>query len=351
MAAGRETGPRRMGGAALVEQADSSVRAAGGDLWRWGRDARGRSAWTRGRVPASLALLTAGLLAFHRAVPNGVGRLGSLLEAFLPWLGLAVPVLLVPALVRRSATALLALLLPATAWAVLFGGLLLPAGGGPAPITAVQHNVSDENPDPSGTAAALLRAAPDLVALEELTPAALPAYEAALAEEFPHHAVEGTVGLWSRYPLTDSRRLDIKPAAIGEGWSRGLRAGVRTPRGEIAVYVAHLPSVRIRPSGFGSGLRDESAGLLGAALAVERLDTVILLGDLNGTVDDRGLAPLTSRLQAPRRGLAFSWPAALPVSRIDQVLTRSATVSDVRTLPATGSDHLPVAARITLGAS
>ncbi|MFF3677939.1 endonuclease/exonuclease/phosphatase family protein [Streptomyces sp. NPDC002120] len=319
---------------------------------RWhGRDARGRSAWTRGRVTASLAVLTAGLLAFHRAVPNGVGRLGSLLEAFLPWLGLAVPVLLVAALVRRSATALSALLLPATAWAVLFGGLLLPSGGGPHDLTAVQHNVSDENPDPAGTAAALLRTAPDLVALEELTPAALPVYASALAAEFPHHAVEGTVGLWSRHPLTEVRRLDIKPAGIGEGWSRGLRAGVRTPRGEIAVYVAHLPSVRIRPSGFSSGPRDESADLLGAAVAAERLDTVILLGDLNGTVDDRGLAPLTSRLRAPRRGVAFSWPAALPVSRIDQVLTRSATVADVRTLPATGSDHLPVAARITLGGS
>lgn len=73
---------------------------------------------------------------------------------------------------------------------------------------------------------------------------------------------------------------------------------------------------------------------------------MILLGDLNGTVEDRGLAPLTSRLDAPESGLAFSWPGRFPLARIDQVLARSATVSDVRTLPATGSDHLPVAARI-----
>ncbi|MEJ8646191.1 endonuclease/exonuclease/phosphatase family protein [Streptomyces sp. MS1.HAVA.3] len=296
-------------------------------------------------------MLTAGLLAFHSAVPNAVGRLGSLLEAFLPWLGLAVPVLLVWALVRRSATALVALLLPAAAWAHLFGGLLLPADGGVPHITALQHNVSDENPDPAGTADALIASAPDLIALEELTPAALPAYRAALAAEYPHHAVEGTVGLWSKYPLTDVRRLDIKPAGIGEGWSRGLRTGVRTPRGEIAVYVAHLPSVRIRASGFASGLRDESARLLGAAIAAEKLERVVLLGDLNSTVDDRGLAPVTSQLTAPRRGLAFSWPAAVPVSRIDQILTRSATASEVWTLPATGSDHLPIAARITLGGS
>lgn len=336
-------------GGAVVERADSAVRSVD-RRWR-GRDARGRSPWMRGRVLASLAVLTAGLLEFHSAVPNAVGRLGSLLEAFLPWLGLAVPVLLVLALVRRSVTALVALLLPAAAWAHLFGGLLLPADGGAHHLTALQHNVSDENPDPAGTAAALVAAAPDLVALEELTPSALPVYAAALAPDYPHHAVEGTVGLWSKHPLTDVRRLDIRPAGIGEGWSRGLRTGVRTPRGEIAVYVAHLPSVRLRPSGFGSGLRDESARLLGAAIAAEPLERVILLGDLNSTVDDRGLAPVTSRMEAPRRGLAFSWPAAVPVSRIDQILTRLATVGEIWTLPATGSDHLPVSARITLGPS
>ncbi|MFJ7591284.1 endonuclease/exonuclease/phosphatase family protein [Streptomyces sp. NPDC097617] len=296
-------------------------------------------------------MVTAALLVFHSSVPNAVGRLGSLLEAFLPWLGLAVPVLLVAALVRRSVTALVAVLLPAAAWAGLFGGLLLPADRGPHDITAVQHNVSDENPDPAGTARALTASAPDLIALEEVTPSALPAYEAALAPAYPYHAVEGTVGLWSRHPLTGVRRVDIRPAGIEEGWNRGLRCGVRTPGGEIAVYVAHLPSVRFRASGFGSGPRDESARLLGAAVVAEEVERVVLLGDLNSTVDDRGLAPLTSRLRVPRRGLALSWPAALPVARIDQVLTRSATASEVRTLPATGSDHLPVAARIRFDAS
>ncbi|MFJ3977227.1 endonuclease/exonuclease/phosphatase family protein [Streptomyces sp. NPDC090021] len=317
----------------------AAVRGAG----RW----RAATGAARGRVLAALALLTAAASAFHSAVPNGVGRLGSLLEAFLPWLGLVIPVLFVAALVRRSAVALVALLLPVLTWVWLFGGLLLPEERGPHHLTVVQHNVSDENPDPAGTAAALAGAAPELIALEELTPSALPVYAAALASRYPYHAVEGTVGLWSTYPLTGVRRLDIKPAGIGEGWSRGLRAGVATPQGEIAAYVAHLPSVRIRPSGFASQLRDESALLLGAAVAAEPVDRVVLLGDLNGTVDDRGLAPLTSRLEAPRRGFALSWPASFPVSRIDQVLVRSASVGGIRTLPATGSDHLPVAARIT----
>ena len=317
------------------------------ERWRWGKDAGGRSPWVRGRVLASLAVLTAALMVFHSVVPNVVGRIGSLLETFLPWLGLAVPLLLVLALLRRSALALVALLLPVAVWGNLFGGLVLAdEGRGAHDIVAVQHNVSDENGDPEGTARALMKAAPDVIAMEELTPSALSAYESALAADYPHHAVEGTVGLWSRYPLSDVRPVDIKPEGIPEGWNRGLRTTARTPQGDIAVYVAHLPSVRIRWNGLSSGWRDESAGLLGEALAAEKLAKVILLGDLNSTVDDRGLDPVTEQLDSAGRNFAFSWPAAFPVSRIDHVMTRSMVVTDIRTLPATGSDHLPVAANI-----
>jgi vancomycin resistance protein VanJ len=292
-------------------------------------------------------VLTAALLLLHRAIPNSPGRLGSLLETFLPWLGAAAAVLFCLALLRRSVPALLASLVPVVAWTYVFGGLLLPgAEAGGHGLLVVQHNVSDENPDPAGTARALARARPDLIALQELVPPALGVYERTLAAGYPYHAVRGTVGLWSRYPLRDVRALDIKPREITEPWNRGLRAVVRAPRGELAAYVAHLPSVRVRASGLASSARDESARLLGAAVAAEELRTVILLGDLNGTVEDRGLAPLTARLAEPRRGFAFSYPAAFPLARIDHVLARSASVGRIRSLPATGSDHMPVAARV-----
>ncbi|WSW31046.1 endonuclease/exonuclease/phosphatase family protein [Streptomyces canus] len=301
-------------------------------------------------MSAVFAVLTAGLMAFHRAVPNSVCHLGSLLETFLPWLGLVAVVLLVLALLRRSATALMALLLPVAAWAHLFGGLFLPgAEPGPHDLVVVQHNVSDENTDPAGTVRALADAAPDLIALEELMPPTLAVYAQTLAPNYPYHAVRGTVGLWSKHPLTGARLVDIKPQGITETWSRGLRTVVHTPHGDIVAYVAHLPSVRVRASGLASSQRDESAGLLGEAIAAEKLKTVLLLGDLNGTVDDRGLAPLTSRMNTAERGFAFSFPAGFPMARIDQVMARSATVRQIRTLSPTGSDHLPVTARITLG--
>lgn len=304
------------------------------------------SRWRRGRVLAGCAVLTGVLLALHPLVPNAGPRLGSLLETFLPWLGLAVPVLLLAGLLRRSAAAPVALVLPVAAWSVHFGPLLVPAGNAPYDLVAVQHNVADDNPDPEGTARALARERPDLIALEEVVPETLPVYERALAPGWAHHAVVGTVGLWSRYPLTDVAPVDIRPRAVEPGWSRGLRATARTPHGDIAVYVAHLPSIRLGVQGLRSGNRDESARLLGAAIGAEPLERVLLLGDLNGTVDDRGLRPLTSRLEIEGPGFALSWPAGLPVARIDQVLARSSAVVGLRALPATGSDHLPVLARI-----
>ncbi|WP_412538136.1 endonuclease/exonuclease/phosphatase family protein [Longispora sp. K20-0274] len=299
-------------------------------------------------VVPSLAALVALLLVFHGVVPNTPGHVGSLLETYLPWLGLAVPVLLALALVRRAVPALLALVLPATAWLALFGGYLLPDDRPEHDLTVVQHNVNDENPDPTGTARALLATHADLIALEEVTPPAVESYAATLAPRYPHHVVVGTVGLWSRYPLTDARPVDIRPHDLGPDWNRGLRATAETPQGDIAVYVAHLPSVRLGPTGLRSARRDESATLLGAAIGAEPLPRVILLGDLNSTVDDRGLAPVTARMTVPDFGFAFSWPAALPVARIDQVFVRSMTVTALWTVPATTSDHVPVAAQIRI---
>ncbi|MFF8607027.1 endonuclease/exonuclease/phosphatase family protein [Streptomyces sp. NPDC015346] len=290
------------------------------------------------------------LLLTHPMWPRRPGNVVGLFETFLPWLGLVVPAGLVVAAVRRSAVVAVACLVVAAVWAGVFREVLLPpAVASPTPygLTVVQHNVSDENTSPSRVARVLLAADPDVVALEELTPASLPAYRMELGRTHPHHATVGTVGLWSVYPLTDIGRVDLRPRAVGAGWDRGLRAVVRGPHGDVATYVTHLPSVRIRPTrGYATGWRDESAALLGRALEKERSRAVLVLGDLNGTVDDRGLAPVLSQVRGSREEWAFSWPAGVPLARIDHVLARGAEVTATWTLPDTGSDHLPVAAHV-----
>ncbi|WP_410674449.1 endonuclease/exonuclease/phosphatase family protein [Amycolatopsis sp. cmx-4-68] len=310
------------------------------------RDRR-TGAWRRGRVIAVLAALTALLLLAHPLVPNWIGNTGSLLETFLPWTGVLVLPLLVAALVRRSALALVALLLPALVWGGFFGSRLFDRSATGGDLTIVSHNVNDENPDPAGTARALAASGAQVIALEELKKSEIPKYEDALAAGYPHHSVQGTVGIWSTFPLHDTQPVAIMP------WTRALRTTVDTPRGPVAVFVAHLPSVRVRfDAGFTANGRDAAIGLLADALAADPAPRTVLVGDFNGTADDRALAPITGRLRAAQDeagdGFGFSWPASLPLARIDQIFVAGVRPVASWTLPATGSDHLPVAASLLL---
>ncbi|MGQ4366219.1 endonuclease/exonuclease/phosphatase family protein [Streptomyces sp. SAS_272] len=302
--------------------------------------------WRRGLVVAGVALALALVMLLHSRIPNRYGNLGSLTETFLPWIGVFVPVLLVVAVVRRSATALIAVALPVVVWTNLFGGLLVDRTGAGGDLTVATHNVNADNPDPAGTARDVAASEADVVALEELTASAVPVYEKALAPTYRYHSVQGTVGLWSKYPLSGVRAVDIEL-----GWTRAMRAAVATPQGEVAVYVAHLPSVRVKlQAGFTARQRDKSADALGEAIADERLTRVILLGDLNGTMNDRSLNAVTSQMRSTQgaagSGFGFSWPASFPMARIDQIMVKGVEPVTSWTLPQTGSDHLPVAARV-----
>ncbi|MEV0662661.1 endonuclease/exonuclease/phosphatase family protein [Actinomadura luteofluorescens] len=318
--------------------------------------------WKRGLVLAALALLLGLLMLLHAEIPNRIGNLGSLVETFLPWFGLFVPVLLAGALWRRSASGVAALLLPVMVWLNLFGGLLGDRSHPGGDLTVVSHNVGADNPDPSGTVRDLIGSGADVVALEELSEQARGTYERGLAKAYPHHTVQGTVGLWSRLPLSDIGPVDIKtdvgplgdtkPADVKMHDNRALRATIATERGPLAVYVAHLGSVRVNPrAGFWTTHRDRGAQALAEAVAAEKNERVVLLGDLNGTGDDRAFAGITSQLRSAQDeagdGFGFSWPAAFPMARIDQILVRGVKPRSSWVLPATGSDHLPVAAGIS----
>ncbi|MFF2851994.1 endonuclease/exonuclease/phosphatase family protein [Streptomyces sp. NPDC058001] len=318
--------------------------------------------WKRGLVLAASALLLGLLMLLHARIPNRIGGLGSLVETFLPWFGVFIPLLLAGALWRRSASAVVALLLPVVVWLSLFGGLLSDKSQQGGDLTVASHNVSADNSDPVGTARDLAGSGADVLALEELTQQARGTYEEELAKAYPYHSVQGTVGLWSKLPLSDTRPVDIgmdygplaetKPVDVTMAYNRALRTTVATDQGPLAVYVAHLGSVRVFPrNGFWTGSRDRGAQALAKAIAAEHNERVVLLGDLNGTTDDRAFAGITSHLRSAQDaagdGFGFSWPAKFPVARIDQILVRGVEPHSSWVLPATGSDHLPVAAGIS----
>ncbi|MFJ9079556.1 endonuclease/exonuclease/phosphatase family protein [Streptomyces sp. NPDC102278] len=347
-------------------RAGSGARRSGARRARVRRAIRGLAGpgpWKRGPVLAAAALVLGLLMPLHAQITD-LGGLGGLVETFLPWFGLFIPVLLAGALWRRSAAAVVALLLPVVTWLSLFGGLLFDTSQPGGDLTVVSHNVNAENPDPAGTARDLAASGAELVALQEMTPQATGAYRQALAKAYPYHTVQGTVGLWSKLPLSDSRPVIVLRGNVGPLANtrraedlpvdppRALRTTVATGRGPLVVYVAHLGSVRMMPrNGFWTDSRDVGAAALTEAVAAEPNERVVVLGDMNGTTDDRAFDGLTSRLQSAQEvaggGFGFSWPASFPMARIDQILVRGVEPKSSWVLPATDSDHLPVAAAIS----
>jgi vancomycin resistance protein VanJ len=324
--------------------------------------AAGPGPWKRGPVPTVLALVLGLIMLLHSRIPNRIGNLGSLVETFLPWFGVFVPVLLVAALWRRSASAALALLVPVLVWLNLFGGQLSDKSHPGGDLTVVSHNVRADNRDPAGTARTLAASGAEVLALQEITGSAQGTYERELVTAYPYHTVQGTVGLWSKLPLSDSEPVDIQTNAgplaqtisrdVALAGNRALRTTVTTDQGPLEVYVAHLGSARVNPrKGFWAKSRDRNARALGRVIAADRSEHVVLLGDLNGTVDDRAFAELTAPLSSTQAtagdGFGFTWPASFPVARIDQILVRGVKPTSSWVLPATGSDHLPVAAAIS----
>ena len=296
---------------------------------------KARRAWPLVAAAVALALLLAG----HRLVPRALGA-GGLLESFLPWLGLGVPVLALAALLWRAPRAGLALLLPAAVWSALFGPwLLADHRGGGGDVRVITHNLRFSNPDVRGTAVSLLRARPDLLALQEVNPAGRPALTAVLDPALRHHILHGRFGLWSRYPIGESRLV-----TVGPGQRSALRAVVAVPGGPLAVWVAH-PG-RLRPSM--AQPRDAELRRLATAVGADPIPRLLLVGDLNTAVTDRALDPLERRLRSAQAdagsGFGFTWPSPLPALRIDHVFYRGLRAVDARVLARTGSDHRPVLA-------
>ncbi|MFH8408823.1 endonuclease/exonuclease/phosphatase family protein [Streptomyces sp. NPDC018019] len=308
------------------------------------RGAAARGARRPGLRIAVPALLLAVLLAFPGLLPDRPGHLGSLAETALPWFGAAVPVLLGWAVLRRSVVGTAAALVPTVVWAVLFLPGYLPGGDGArSDFHVLTFNVGGERTSPAEVARQVIGTGADVVALEKVPASAMPAYERALSAAYPHHVTANTLGLWSRYPVRGSASLDL-----GGAWPHAVRALVGTPGGDTAFYAVRLPSVRVRAdAGFTIEARDRSAAELADRVRGDRAARVVLLGDLNGSLRDRGLAPLARQLTAAQqeagRGPGFTWPAAFPLVRIDHVLLRGLRATGSAVLPDhLGSDHRPV---------
>ncbi|MFI6812754.1 endonuclease/exonuclease/phosphatase family protein [Nonomuraea sp. NPDC050328] len=284
------------------------------------------------RAVVIVSVLLAAVLAGHGLLPP-LGGATTILESVLPWLGWLVPILLVVALISRSVPAIVAALVPGVVWAAMFGPTALASSpGGQADLRVGTVNVGVVN-NSSGLAVKTVAANLDVLAAQELTPGG-PAAKQLNAMFDREPATSSTVGLWSRFPIVSWKGIDP-----GLGWKRGLRAVLRTPKGEVTVYVVHLGSARPGHT----EQRDRSLATLRKLIDADTSKRILVLGDLNTATTDRGLSGLTPPLLNAQTeagdGFGFTWPSSFPVTRPDHILYRGMTAVSAGVAPAMGSDH------------
>lgn len=290
-----------------------------------------------------LALALTVLLVAHKHLPEAQG-FGLLLDSIAPWLGLGIPVLLLWALVARGRASFLILLLPVVAWAFIFGPAFVPAQT-KNPVngfTVATQNVHEVAVGQS--ARELQNQGADLITLQELGEGQAQEAAAVLATSHPYQYTVGTVGVFSRYPISNEQPLNL-----GLGWARAARLKINVNGVEVAVYAVHVASAR--PADHTD--RDLMLRTLAEKLAQEQTSKVIAVGDFNATSTDRHFTPVAQQLrEVPHAGwgLGMSWPAS-PVAllRIDHVMVRGLDEGSSRTERVGLSDHLAVLATVDLG--
>ncbi|QXQ09729.1 endonuclease/exonuclease/phosphatase family protein [Paeniglutamicibacter sp. Y32M11] len=293
------------------------------------------------------ALSSALLIAFHQRVPDLFG-LGLLLDNFAPWLGLAVLVVGLFAIISRSRTSLVVFLIPVLTWLFTFGPGIIPLSwtapaAASSTLTLGSQNIKAGTGTATESALDLASGSSDIIALQELDENSAQRVTSALEAQYPHHFVVGTVGVWSKYPLVNSRALDL-----GLGWKRALSAQVQTGAGNIQIYVVHAASAR--PNDHVD--RDEMLSQLAMTVSADSHQNIIALGDFNATSTDRAFQKISDVLDEPNQdnGLfGFTWPQTpFAMMRLDHVLVRGLDVTSNITANAGLSDHRAVLTTVNL---
>jgi len=280
-------------------------------------------------------------------------------------------VLLVPlAVVSRARVAMAALAAVGAVFLVVYLPFLLPRpGAAPAPtgrpITAMTFNLGPDVSQPAGLAAAIDAAGADVVALEELYPAAAQAFAVGLAGRYPYRLLPsepGSNGLLSRYPILE--REVFRPAGVGRA---ALRASLQLDGSVAQVYVLHpeppvialrpRPGV-VRPTLVAAHLEAQLADVVARASSAP--GPVLVMGDLNMSDQSRPYVVMRSAMHDAFAeagwGLGFTFPVNRrlgglslpgPLVRIDYIWFNDALYAlEARVGCQGGSDHCYVLARL-----
>jgi endonuclease/exonuclease/phosphatase (EEP) superfamily protein YafD len=220
------------------------------------------------------------------------------------------------------------------------------------PLRVLTANLLGECADPAALVATAREQRVDLLAVQELTPAAVERLdEAGIGEVFPHRALHPAPrshgsGIFSRYPLSNGA-VRVHPCQ-----KRQSSATVAVPgAGPLRVESAHPSAPNFHNTAcWRNDLRAQPAAGDGGPPA-------ILLGDFNATLDHGLLrrviaAGYRDAGAATGRGLRPTWPFAIhhyPPVTLDHVLVdRRLGITQYTVIKVPGSDHRAVLTEVTV---
>ncbi len=307
------------------------------------------------------------------------------LSNFTAWYFLPAPILLLVALLLKRRRWAILLVIPLIVFAVKYGPRFLAhettarAVSDTPTLTVMTMNVLKLNTDWTAIKAQIQAANPDIISLQEMSDAFLTEVWPSLIEMYPYnlHALSKSEssysGFLSRYPLKQEKIFNLP-----ENFElANLRAVIDVKGQSVVVYTLRLAAPKFQrmsipsrilgkifPYEYSVFYRRWQLTAFYPLLAEETLP-VLVMGDFNtaDSSEDHDIFKSTSGLQDTYAevgfGMGFTFPAAVtvkekqlpfvPLMRLDYIWHNSQWQPLSAWLGgSTGSDHLPVIARLKL---
>jgi endonuclease/exonuclease/phosphatase (EEP) superfamily protein YafD len=298
---------------------------------------------------AALVVAVVGLLARFVPLVNHVVMFAAALSPYL--MTAAVPSVVLFLSGRRWALAIAATAVLVVGVAVelpLFTSEHSDAGIRTVPLRVMTANIYFGRGD-AHSLAATANASADVLAVQELTPESVQRLSAAgLDTSFPYHALDARpgasgVGVWSRFPITSSKRIANYALAMVSA-----RIKVEGVQVDPAILVAHMAGPWPQPIDDWRGDIEHMRATMSDLAASAGAGCAIVAGDFNSTPDMREFRNLLrggfqDASQQAGAGFNRTYPANSqvnpPIIAIDHVLTFQCTATSAETTALPGSDH------------
>jgi endonuclease/exonuclease/phosphatase (EEP) superfamily protein YafD len=310
-------------------------------------------------IAASMALFVSvvGLVARYSPVSN---HAMVVIVVASPFLTLAAPVAtLMFALAKRwigaIAAAVAAIVVVAIHSPLLVGA---SSNADSVPLRVMTANIYFGSAD-AKTIVAEATSAADVLEVQELTQEAVDRLTAAgLDAVFPYRSLDPRAiasggGLWSRYPIVESHRIDGYKLAT-------MSARIRVEGAEVdpTVVVAHLPAPWPQPIDDWADEVNRMRGTMQSASEAANGGCVMVAGDFNSTLDMQPFREMLSgayhdAAEQAGDGPTLTYPGnsrVPPFMGIDHVLTSRCAATSARVIDLPGSDHRGLLATVEIPA-